>query len=567
MSPDRERRRQLEVAAEEVFAALFPEDHAALLARYGSRSRLRDGAVELADKVAGRFVKTADPVRPPEYALLVAACLTWGRSGAGFAQNIAHATKKFQRYRRFVELPLGILGRTDRLVGDDEQVIGLLAASLRVRTGVTGARPDGEPELILNAVVPAIVAALGRSDPAAGTDLVRTALEVLERAAGLAAEYRVARRPVPVVGTDLPVAGNADFLVWIAAYRVAIEERRGLIVTRPLDGLEQAVADLASILRKAMTRPAARWGRRGSDEPDVATAINQYASYLGSAAGNDSVRRRVCGVHSVLNYRLGLDEPSCEIPDDPGDWIAPSTEVAEHLPEVQQLVGWLIATLFQGACKGAQEALLEWLNGKDLTDQQKHLPLLVRRLRVAVNKLDGPLEGRPPRPAGVTPSQLNALSARLAAAVDPDEIHGCERADARRVTLAALPPLWTRRCPAILLLAAHLRVLIGPKNSGHRKAMLVAAHGVRAPVQFVQPSTNPLRVPCCPDAGAAGRSAAGGRPREPVHYEEICPHRPWGEIGWVENYYSLGKAANCRPDAARKQLKRYQGPWPELLWY
>ena len=573
---DRERRRrELEAAADELFDALYPEDLAALVVKYDSRPKLRTAAVDRAEKVADRLAKTDAPVNSDEYVLLIAACLTWGKKQAGVAQNTTHATTKFLRYRRFAELPLGILVRTDRIVPDDDRVIGLLVRSLRIRSGVTDARPAGEPELILNIVVPAIVAALAPGpdqppDPAADVALVGTALDVLERGAELAAEYRVSRRPVPVVGTDLPVAGNADFLVRIAAYRLAIEQRRGLVATRLLDGLQEAVVELTSILRKAMTRSTSRWGRHGSDEPDVATAINQFASYLGSAAKDAAAGQRVSTVNTVLSYRLRLDElpdetpirdPRCRSSSAPG-----GAEHAARLSDVEHLIGWLIAALFQGVGKGTQKALLEWLNGKEPADQQKHLPLLVRRLRVATTVLDQAPTSRPPRPAGVTPDQFAALAARLIAAVDPGEIHGYECADARRVTLAALPPLWTRRRPAIQLLAAHLRVLIGPGHSGPRQARLVAAYGVRAPVQFVQPSTTPLPVPCCPDAGTAGRPAAGGRPRQPAPYQEICPHRPWGEIGWVENYRTLGDAAGFTAEAARRQLERYNGPWPELLW-
>ncbi|MGH4021473.1 MAG: hypothetical protein ACRDT0_20030 [Pseudonocardiaceae bacterium] len=564
------RRGELAAAAEELFDALYPEDLAALVARYDSRSMLCDAAVIHADKVADKLAKTADPVRPEEYVRLIAACLTWGKKQSGVAQSTAHAAKKFLRYRRFAQCPFGILVRTDRIVPDDDQVIGLLCRSLRIRAGVTDAGPAREPELILNMVIPAITAALGHRpyqppDPAADATLVGVALDVLDRAAGLATEYRVARRPVPTVGTDLPVAGNADFLVRIAAYRLAIEERLGRVAVQPLDGLRQAVANLTSVLRKAMTRSARRLGWHGPDEPDVATAFTQYASYLGSAAGDDAVRQAVCRVHSVLSYRLGLDEPPGEIPfEDLGSQLTPSpdgSEQTDRLSDVEHLVGWLVAALFQGACKDARDGLLEWLNGTRLTDQQKCLPLLVRRLRVATRMLDRTPTSPPPRPAGVDPSRLDALSAHLVAAVDPEQIHGCERADARRVTLDALPPLWTRRQPTISLLASHLRAVIEPP-----RALLVATHGVRAPVQAVQRTASSQPVPCCPDAGSGGRSAASGRPREPVPEQTICPHRPWGEVGWVENYRTLGKAAGCGAEAARKQLERYQGPWPELLW-
>jgi len=568
---DRERRRrELEAAADELFDALYPEDLAALVARYNSRLELRAAAVDRAEKVIDRLANGADWVRSDEYGRLIAACLTWGRNQAGVAQKTTHATKKFLRYRRFPKLPFGILVRTDRIVPDDDRVIGLLARSLRIRSGVTDARPVGEPELILNMVVPAIVAALAPGtdqspDPAADIALVGAALDVLERGAGLAAAYRVARRPVPVAGTDLPVAGNSDFLVRIAAYCLAIQERLGMVVTEPLDVLQQELVNLTSVLSKAMRRPALSLFGHGPNEPDVATAINQYASYLGSTARNDTLRQAVRRVHSVLNYQLDLDEPPNITPiEDIGNKPTPhldGSELAVRLSDVEHLVGWLVAALFQGACRDAKDGLMEWLTGTPLPDQPTYMPLLVRRLRVATRLLDQTPASPPPRPDGVAPGQLDAVVARLIAAIDPEQIHGCERAVARLVTLDALPPLWTRRQPVISQLASHLRAWIGP-----RQALLVATYGVRAPVQAVQHTTSPLPVPCCPDGGTGGGSAVNGRPREPVSARAICPHRPWGEIGWVENYRTLGDAARFTAEATRRQLERYKGPWPELLW-
>lgn len=584
---DEQRRRELEAAADELFDAMYPEDLAALVAKFGSRSALRDAAVDRAEKVADKLAGGEERVTVDEYVQLIAATLTWGKKHAGVQQNTGHAAKKFRRYRRFPELPPEILVRIGRIDPDDDQVIALLARSLRIRTGVTGARSAGEPTLILNVVVPAVVAALaaGLDEPpdlAADAALVDTALDVLERGAGLTAEYRASERPTPNGDFALPVLGNADFLLRIAAYRVVIEERRGLVASQPLDELQKSVAELANILRRAMTRPASRWGRRAPDEPDVAVAIDQFAVYLGSAARDATPAGQwVRKVNAVLSHRLHLDEPPDEPPFAISDWIpANGSDPAEQLSNVEHLAVWLVAALFRGAGSDAREPLLAWLSGTPLTNRAQDLPLLVRRLRVATRVFDQVQSFRPPRPAGVTPSQFEAMTARLAAAVDPGEINGCTQADARRFTLAALPPLWTRRWPVIQLVTRHLglqneqrhseprkaALTDKQRHSGPRQAALVARHGVRAPVQFVQSSASPLPVPCCPDAGIDGRPVPDGRHREPVHYEEICPHRPWGEIGWVENYRSLGDTTGFTAEAARRQLERYQGPWHELLW-
>ncbi|QFZ19627.1 ATP-binding protein [Saccharothrix syringae] len=562
--PDRERLRQaLAACAEEVFDALDPDDLAALVAGAGSRPELRDEVVERAEAVVRRLAGTADAVGPRECHLLVAACFTWSGTRGGVARNSGHAARKFLRYRRFVDVPLNYLVRTDRVVPDDERTAALLALSLRVRAGLAEAGADQEPELILNMVVPAIVAALGPDRPAgpdAGAALVGAALDVLARGAELAAAHRATRRST---GTGLPVAGNTDFLVRIAAYRVALDERRGAAV--PADAVGRAADDLVAVLRRAMNHPAGGPHWRGPGEPDVASAFGHYAGHLGEACGTAAGRRAVKAVHSVLSHRLGLgDKPDHVVVEDFRSAPPPSS-ATETRPDVEHLVGWLIAALFRGAGPDAREPLLQWLDGKQVPDEARNLALLVRRLRVATAVLDRAPASRPPRPAGVPESRFQALTARLAATVAPADVTDDALAAARLVTLSALPPLWTRRRPAVLLVTSHLRVLLGGHRSAAVQAVLVAAHGVRAPVQFVQKASGPPAEPCCPDAAGGGWSP-GGRPREPVHYQEVCPHRPWGEVGWVENYRTLGAAAGATSEAVRRQLERYQGAWRELLW-
>lgn len=570
------RRHELGAAADQLFEALYREDLAALVARFDSGARLRDAVVDRAGKVADKLAKTADPVTADEYIRLIAATLTWGRTHAGVHQNTRHATNKFSRYRSFPELPPEVLVRIGRAdPGDDDRVIALLARSLRIRKGVTDARPAGEPTLLLNMIIPAIVTALGEApglppDPAADTALIDTALGVLERGAQLAATYRAARRLTRGADTTLPVIGNTDFLVRIAAYHLAIKERRGFVAAQPLDELHHAVAELTGILRRSMTRATGRWGWRTPDEPDVATAIDQFAIYLGSSARDATTAgRRVNAVHRVLNHRLHLDDRPDDPPiPDPDGMGRPLPDPREPLSDVEHLISWLVAELFRGAGWDARQPLLAWLSGKP--PKPEDLPLLVRRLRVAISELNKKLDKaldqvstlRPPQPAGVTPGQFEALTARLAAASDPGDINGRTPTNAHCLALAALPPLWTRRQPAIQEIASHLRQRIKADPGEPDKAMLVAAYGVRTPMQFVEHSTKELPVPCCPDEG---RPVPGGQPREPVGGAEVCPHRPWGEIGLVENYRSLGVAADFSAEAARKQLKRYQGPWSELL--
>ncbi|MCK2243621.1 MULTISPECIES: hypothetical protein [unclassified Crossiella] len=542
--------------AEGVFDALYRADLDTLLARCGPRAKLRDKVVRRADKLLAKLAGSAEAVQPGEGPLLIAACLTWGRNQAGIATNTTNAVRKFRRYRRFAQLPLEILVRTDRTVPDDDRVISVLARTLCLRTRVSEAVAGQEPELILNMVLPAIVAALGPAHPAEDR-LTEVALDVLDRGAELAAAHLLTRRRAGVGDPGLPVLGNADFLIRIAAYRVAIQEQHG---QEPAP-LAQSVTELSTVLRKAMTTVEDRPNRRSAGEPDVAIALNRYAEHLGAVAGNPA-REAVRAVHAVLNHRLGLTEPPHQALADLSDLPAPAAEHPTRRLEAEHLVGWLIAGLFRGAGPEARGPLLNWLDGKHTPDEPRHLPLLVRRLRIAIKILEQVPEAAAPRPAGLSPSRFQALLAQLTARIDPGQLTGRSTVDAHYVPLATLPPLWTDRHPARELVGSHLRIQLGTRPGSEHQAALVAGHGVRAPQQFVHKALVFQEEPCCPEP----RPERGDRPREPVPDTEVCPHRPWGEVGRVENYHTLGRSIGCSADAARQQLRRYQGPWPELLW-
>ncbi|MGI8306825.1 hypothetical protein [Saccharopolyspora hattusasensis] len=577
-------RDELAAAADELFGSIYADDLHALVHKLGSLGALRDAVVDRAGKVVAKLAKSGSPVKPDECGVLVAACLTWGRWHSGVQRNTGNAAAKFGRYRRFPGLPLDVLVRVGRVDSDDDdRTIALLARTVRILRLVTGARPVGEPELLLNVVVPAIVEALVEipGQPAVSdADAADVVLDVLERGARLTAEYRVAGLPTPSAANPLPVTGNADFLVRLAAYRVAIAARRGLVGGDPLDELAKSVPELAGILNRAMTRPAGSWMRRGPDESDVAVAIDQFAIHLGSAApGGSAAGKRVNAVHRVLNHRLHLDERPDQLPVDDLDQ-KPSSGAPDHgerLSDVEQLAGWFVAKLFADAESAARKPLLTWLRSKPGEyPKTKDLPVLVRRLRVATDRLgrlaqaDELGTARPPRPPGITQGQFEDLIAELAAAADPSAVEGCTLVGVHHFTLNALSPLWSGRAPAVKALTRYLVAELTPaarKDSTDGaakvlvKAKLIARHGTRAPMQFVERSARPLREPCCPEVDRPARDT----PREPVAADEICPHRQWGETGLVDNYRSLGDAAGIAPDAARRQLERYKGPWPELL--
>ncbi|MFI0464554.1 hypothetical protein ACH347_10785 [Saccharopolyspora sp. 5N102] len=573
-------RDELVAAAIEVLSTIYASDLHTLADKFGSQSALLDAAVDRAWKVAGKLAKTPAPVNSVECGVLVASCLTWGRWHSGVHGSTGNAVAKFRRYRRFPVLPYDILVRVGRADSDDDRTIALLARTVRVRRLMADVRPVGEPELLLNVVVPAIVEALVETpgqQEVPNTDAVGVVLDVLEHGARLKAEYRAAGLPTPSAGNTLPVNGNADFLILLAAYRVAITARRGLLGADPLGELAKAVPELASILNKAMTRPAGSAARRGPDEADAMVAIDQFAVHLGSAGpGGRAAVKRVGAVHRVLNHRLRLDENSDQVPvDDLDQRPSPGgRDLGDRLSDVEQLAAWFIANLFAGAEPAARDPLLAWLRSKhDEYPKTGSLPVLVRRLRVATDRLtrmaqeepDELATARPPWPQGISPAQFKDLTAELAAAADPSAVDGCTLPGVHRFALAAFPPLWSDRPRVVKALTGKLVAELTPGDKeestakARAKAAIIVGHGTRAPMQFVERSTRPQNEPCCP---GTGRNSS---PREPVAADEICPHRPWGETGLVENYRSLGAAADIAPDAARRQLERYQGPWAELL--
>ncbi|MGI9001467.1 MAG: hypothetical protein ACR2GH_07345 [Pseudonocardia sp.] len=552
----------LEAAADALFERLDPEDLDDLVAKMGSDATLRAAAVARAAGVLTALAATDRPATADEYTRVIAATLTGHGKSRGVLRRTDRAAESFAWYRRFPTVSPELLTLIGHHYPDDqEQLIPLLDRSLRIRTALiaTGAT---EPPFLLDVVVPAVVMVLSTGPDIPDEAAVEATRAVLGRGTELPTAYRASGRPVPGRDIDLPILGNADFLVRMAAYRVALDDlRNGAGPLDDLDDLDAVAKELVEVLRAAMTRSVGSWRKKTNAEPDMIAAFDQFAGHLGAVAGKRSRGARLVRLaFTILSRRIRLPRSPNEVPINVPDWVRTPGDPVGNVAEVNHLVGWLVAGLFEGVGADDNGPLVEWLIGDRPANLAEHLPLLLRRLRVATHRLDAVPDGAPPRPAGVSLRQYRQMVTRLSRAVDPHELEGVRKADGRRVVHLVLPPLWTHRRLAGRLVASHLRPLIGVGHAGPRKALLVATAGSRAPVQFVVRNTDVASGPCCAETEPPGRT-----PRTPVEDGVVCPHRPWGEIGLVENYRTLGEDAEFSPEAARRQLERYQGPWRELL--
>ena len=242
--------------------------------------------------------------------------------------------------------------------------------------------------------------------------------------------------------------------------------------------------------------------------------------------------------------------------------LPPGADRTGDVGELDLLVRWLVAGLFERAGPALQATILDWLRAERGPDQQRQLPELVGALRVAVfrlaelEKLPG---DAPPRPVGLSGRELAEIVARMTAAVRPVGLSGSRLADTLRVADLALPPLWSRRQAAVKLLAAHRRAA-RLRNDTPDRVMVLARAATRAPVQFFRPDN--AAGPCCD----AGDRPGSGRPGRPASDEALpCPHRPWGEMGLVDNYRTIRDGTGHSAESVRKLLHRYRGPDREWL--
>lgn len=543
--------------------ALDEADLAALEAKYQAREELERAIADQAGKVTRRLAGGAEAVRPEEYRRLAAAMLTWGGQAAGVHQNTGHAVAAFQRFRKYPEVPPEVQARVTLRY---EPLLPLVGATALVDGELRSRYPGAEPALFLTPLVTTVL--IGRHLATDGAADV--AVAVLDRGTELWHGYYNAGRSLPnderLIGG---VVGNADFLLQVAALRMALDEHLAAVTPRdPVAALEGQVRELAEMLARAMTRPEKARSWRTPDEPDVFRAFEHLAEYLGGAAGPAAPDVRI--VYLLLTpwlRRLRLRVPAAV----PRDWPEP-LDAAFQAPDqavtdLDHLLGWLVYALFAGVETADHQALLHWLTGRRDADTQDDIWLLVERLRAAVRVLRN-LPADPPRaPVALPRDTYLALLSQLHRAGQQSD--AAAQADRYVLPTVAglLPALWTRRHAAIELIRSHVAVELGRHHAATARAGLVAACAVRGPAQFIDRRLTALPTRCCracadgaaPFCDQRDRRAPGG-PREVPPATEICPDRPWPEEGYVESYATLAEFAGYPSgDAVRKQLARYRG--------
>ncbi|MCA1670838.1 MAG: hypothetical protein LC799_01080, partial [Actinobacteria bacterium] len=92
------------------------------------------------------------------------------------------------------------------------------------------------------------------------------------------------------------------------------------------------------------------------------------------------------------------------------------------------------------------------------------------------------------------------------------------------------------------------------------KILVLARGAIRAPVQFFRLDND--TASCCHAADCPANDLPG---RPAADAMLICPHRPWGEMGLVDNYRTIRERTDYSAESVRKLLGRYRGPDREWL--
>lgn len=547
-----------------VLDQLHPDDYDRIHTKFTTRQDLVAAMCACAKSVTA----LVDRVDPHERELLAAATLTFGAQHRGVHANPAWATERFTFFRKVPDLPPAVAVLVDR--SNDPDYIHRLAATYRVDRALT--RP--EPRLLATLVTAAVVVA-NPSPIGPVEQVVEQVGEALDRGAYLARIYRADGRPVP--GSSLPVLGGADFLIALAGYRLAVAQTAG---SAPDDDalaeMERDLTGLENDLRAAMTRQSRHLWRDGVREPDSQLFLSHAAMFVG---GREAQRVTDKLIRPLARTRLRFDPKpvltGTELPLIPtGDPVTAesSTIAAQAVAEVaDHLAAWTVAGLYEGAVGEMQTRLTAWLLGDRPVDLLDGLEELLGSLRRAMARL--PKAARDPAPphsseqsdaagAAARSRAGAALRSRIVAVIDGDLTRGGDLtgrggvvAAGVGIVAAALPPLWTRRAPAIRGLIAQQRI------AGFQEAVakIVGSVLARGPGQIVQPGNERQHEDwgTCVVDDTLGRCVTRTGDAEP-DAKLVCPGRPWGETGRVESYRSLAELSSLSSEAVRKRLERLQ---------
>ena len=554
---------ELRSVAESLLDRLEPDDVGDVVGRQtSSRDALVDALAHRAALARAALHRGGEPVPAARRGLLVLACLTFNRKSGGVQQRTDRAVEAYRRYSRYPRTsPEDLAMVMARHPNEFDELVPLLERVNQLRDALDAAGAT-DPPFVLDVVLPAVAMALERTGAATGADDgPAAARRVLDRGAELADRHRGCGPPAPATHLGLPVLGNVDFLLRMAGYRVALDELAGGTATAGRPELEATARALADSMYRAMTTVVGRLRRRrGTGDPDVLAAFDQYAEDLGAVGGTRKHEGRLVRLAYVLRTRhLRSRRPA---DTDPESGLPSSPDPTPELDELDLLVRSLVAGLFERAAPALHDTILEWLRAEREPDRPHRLPELVSALRVAIARL-AELERQPghspPSIIGLSGRELTGIVERMSAAVQRSGLSGSRQADTLRVADLALPPLWTRRRPAVRLLAGHRR------SGRHRgddpdRVLVLARAAVRAPVQFFKPDN--AADPCCDTDDRPGGDV---RSRPAVDGARACPHRPWGELGLLDNYRTIRADTDYSAEAVRKLLSRYRGPDREWL--
>lgn len=520
--------REPAVAAQAVLAVLDPEVLDRLIDQVGSRGELIERMAAQMVALRVRLAARGESVPAWRAGHLAAATLS---DAPGVQQNVEHAAQRYAKITADPDLPVEVAVLVGR--AHDAETVTLMGRTHRGLAEVAARRP-AEPRTFQRMVVAALAAA-------GVPDVEQRACAVLERGAVFAAGHRAAGGEVP----PLPVFGNADFLVAVAGYRVALDEAGGRSVVDPVAELGAALPELARTLRLGLTRPSRELDRGGVDEPDIAWFLEQTAEYLGGR----SARRSVAALDRELRRARWRPQPSTTL--DPRTRRAVGVfETEPSEPSNTELATRIVTTLVRAS---AAAAAAQWLHGTRAVDEQQDLAELLAglwRLRAA-------LAARPVDDddmGSVDPVLVAAVQARLGdVAVGP-----------ARQLATALPPLWSRREPAIRLLTAHLRVEGNRSSVARLVAAVVACGPGQAGVAGGIAAHEP--VGACVRSDETGRCVSRSDTAA-LPPALVCPARPWTEDGLVESHRTLAQR-DGRDDAgsAARTWRTYNGPWADLVW-
>ncbi|PRY34265.1 hypothetical protein [Umezawaea tangerina] len=527
---------RLRAAASQVADDLPPDLVDRLITKYGTTAALAEEMTALGRRVWAHLDRRGRTVPPDTYPQFAVALLSVRGRLAGVQQNLANVADVYTRLLAFGDVPVGVAIATRLLKDKDEHLVGPMIVAARTEREVRARRQ--QPPMFIGMVTAAVVAVGGRD----ADDLTADVVAVLDRGDILAARHRAGLKVAPGPDAGYPVLGNADVVGQIAAYRVAIAEMGGVAAS------EQVVAahgaQLATSLRRAMTTTL------GGAEPDVLKGLLEFARFLGGPEAGESTEKIFGKLHPEFLSPMEFGG-RYEVPvehDSPALTGAVGGTADELLLHADHVARWVLVELFAGTRAPEQEVLTAWLTGCRPPDAQEGMAFLVDRVRRVDRRLRGP--------AGELPELVERAGTAAAFAVVRSNVRDALTLDldGALLTRSIFPPLWTQRDGAVRLVASKLRLAIGRGVVNSAKASLVAAVVVRAPAQQVRRAVDLDRPETC---------SCDDGPR-PV--EEVCPHRPWGEAGRVEDYTTLTRFSGFSTESTtRMHVKRYDGPWREWM--